>query len=589
MPKRRKGARRHQLKLKSEESTRNFDAGSENNNSDDDDDDDDDYDVEDNIRSQNYSPELKRGDSKTGIYIENDYPSNLQRTNRLSRFAASTITRKIKIRSLEDSAPRSRVQRRWEQIKRLSQNTSVAAQNSYRKQSYRPQYRITAATEAHKNTDFCGRLKHCLGCWSGSRFDAFTYDSVVGSNPNAFCWGFDINRMIAAYLSWSFRASFFVLFLSLNIGFFCLIILFTFIMMLVGESYPECFVPTYNEAQTPFADAYALSWTTFTTVGYGHTYPAKGEEEPDQHECFILHILCSFESFVGVIWAGCCGAIIFGKILRVQSLAPIVFSDPITVQYGKGLKKEDTMHGNESPFPVLTIRMANLRGDQVGGEVVDGLVHLVAITNESGDDLPKRKRRPSVDEENVLNDKDDPGVRSNIRRTFQKLTLDNVDNPYFKRVWTVNHELNYESPLLVPRVKEMIKARGGTWPEELNSAERVRDSILFDQLFVSFSGISVVCADSVYAQHMYNYEDMNIGYKFVPMLYKGRDGIIRADLEILNDVVEQRYGGGESLMFDDVKQNYQDRVRKNQSMNGYNKEDEESSGNELNKDGVANV
>ena len=273
----------------------------------------------------------------------------------------------------------------------------------------------------------------------------------------------------------------------------------------------------------------------------------------------MLHILCSFESFVGVIWAGCCGAIIFGKILRVQSLAPVVFSDPITVQYGKGLKTDGNLNDDDLPCPVLTIRMANMKGDQVGGEVVDGLVHLVAITHESSEDLPKRKRRPSDDEGFLETVNEDPGYRTNIMRTFQKLLLDNSDNPYFKRVWTVNHVLNHESPLLIPEVRVMIKETG-RWPEHLNSAEKVRESIVFDQIFVSFSGISVVCADSVYAQHMYNYEDMNIGYSFVPMLFKDHEGIIRADFEILNDVVEQRFGGGETLIFGDtdVEQNFRD-------------------------------
>ena len=36
--------------------------------------------------------------------------------------------------------------------------------------------------------------------------------------------------------------------------------------MIVGNFYPSCFQPTYNAVGTPFADAYALSWTTFTTV-----------------------------------------------------------------------------------------------------------------------------------------------------------------------------------------------------------------------------------------------------------------------------------------------------------------------------------
>jgi len=37
-------------------------------------------------------------------------------------------------------------------------------------------------------------------------------------------------------------------------------------MIIVGEANPECFDPVFGAEGTPFSDAYALSWTTFTTV-----------------------------------------------------------------------------------------------------------------------------------------------------------------------------------------------------------------------------------------------------------------------------------------------------------------------------------
>ena len=43
------------------------------------------------------------------------------------------------------------------------------------------------------------------------------------------------------------------------------------------------------------------------------------------------------ESFVGVLFASITGAIIFGKIARIQSIAPVMFSHPICVRYGTGV------------------------------------------------------------------------------------------------------------------------------------------------------------------------------------------------------------------------------------------------------------
>ena len=40
------------------------------------------------------------------------------------------------------------------------------------------------------------------------------------------------------------------------------------------------------------------------------------------------------EAFLGVLYAGFCGAILFGKVSRAQSRAQVLFSDPIVVRFG---------------------------------------------------------------------------------------------------------------------------------------------------------------------------------------------------------------------------------------------------------------
>jgi hypothetical protein len=52
----------------------------------------------------------------------------------------------------------------------------------------------------------------------------------------------------------------------------------------------------------------------------------------------------------------------------------------------------------------------------------------------------------------------------------------------------------------------------------------------------------------VYKQKVYNFDDVAVGYEFVHTLYRGgRDGSLKVDLNLINDVVEQKGGGGEPL------------------------------------------
>jgi hypothetical protein len=134
------------------------------------------------------------------------------------------------------------------------------------------------------------------------------------------------------------------------------------------------------------------------------------------------------------------------------------------------------------------------------------------------------------------------------RKIFSKLEVESPDHPFFKRAWTVCHKLDEYSPLLKTSTREAIKNHGGFWPPELNTADGVRSSIQFDQILVSFSGTSNADANSVYAQKVYEFVDMNVGYRFANLLYRdAHDGSLHVDARLINDVLEQGGGGGEDL------------------------------------------
>ena len=142
---------------------------------------------------------------------------------------------------------------------------------------------------------------------------------------------------------------------------------------------------------------------------------------------------------------------------------------------------------------------------------------------------------------------EDPTGKLVPRRIFAKLEIDSADHPFFKRVWVAKHVIDHHSPLLRQEARELVRLNGGHWPEELNSADAVRASVKFDQILVSFSGTSNVDAKSVYAQKIYEYCDLCVGYRFVNILFKDRDGCLSVDPTLLNDVVEQAGGGGQEL------------------------------------------
>lgn len=412
--------------------------------------------------------------------------------------------------------------------------------------------------------------------------------------------------LLVRYFHWAFRSPFATVILSGALVYLLLAFIFALLLYLLGHRHPTC-IENWNKGS--FMDAFTLSWTTFSTVGYGIVYSGISTDEPKQHLCTGITIVVTVEAFVGVLFASMCGAIVFAKISRVQSFAQVAFSDALVIRYGSGVLVE---HGDEEedksprngdeeealpddepsrmPCPILEFRLANRLQGVKGGEIIDGSVNVVASIDaaqacssirtgtrrrrgkkgkgrrrsaklrrqESDEAVQKKKTSRQAIDAFILETQmrknqefdEDPTGHLVPRRIFSKLEVESMDHPFFKRVWTVRHVLDKNSPLLRSEARKLVKDNDGMWPRELNSPDGVRASIYFDHILVSMSGTSNADANSVYATKSYGYKDVHIGYRFVNMLYrKGDDhmGALRADMTLLNDVVEQAGGGGEYL------------------------------------------
>lgn len=67
------------------------------------------------------------------------------------------------------------------------------------------------------------------------------------------------------------------------------------------------------------------------------------------HECAYVVLICNTEAFLGLLFAGMCAAILFGKINRVQSHAKIVFANAVCLQYEEvGVEGEVDEDDNET-------------------------------------------------------------------------------------------------------------------------------------------------------------------------------------------------------------------------------------------------
>lgn len=341
-----------------------------------------------------------------------------------------------------------------------------------------------------------------------------------------------------------------------------------------------------------FAGAFTLSWTTLSTVGYGNTSPSIEDEN-----CISVNFLLMVESFIGVTYSGFCGAILFGKLMRFQSRATVIFSDPIVIRYGKGLTDLDgydleESQTNKNQPPVLEFRLLNLMHEEPGGEIMSAVLHVVASTHAQDNDpvivqqLPDRSdhHKKSPQDESLSEYSDHPADSNNQRPTprlkrrkrnklhgqyntpsngsaalfdegndklmpkinFSTLEIEEPQHPLFKRTWVGKHILNKDSPLLKENVKQRLRRNDNKWPDDLYDAGGIKNSLEFNQIIVSITGVSNVSGSDVYAHNIYQFNDVVIGFEFVDILVYEKD-TPKVDIHALHCVVEQVGGGCETI------------------------------------------
>ncbi|KAL3778962.1 hypothetical protein HJC23_009727, partial [Cyclotella cryptica] len=351
-----------------------------------------------------------------------------------------------------------------------------------------------------------------------------------------------------------------------------------------------------------FMDAFSLSWATISTVGYGSTYPALSTEHDHEGDSrwrifakvtritqrakvkFSDPLLIKFGAGVDA------GLGLDDNSQNIQS------SDDATnnaysiaktsMNDGPGSQTRSTAGEvmRPSPFPVLEFRLANELYDVAAGEIIGAQVNAVVVIEgqqdgeEVSEELAKqinneRLKRTARAKKTSLTknpfssvtelvalkpfdktkhyfgnkkmkiDEEESGSSVIVpRMIFSKLSLDHSEHPFFKRLWTFRHIIDGDSPLLSTAAKQRILENGGLWPREWDSDEAISQAIRFNQIIVSFTGVSNISAASVYRQKVYDYVDLVIGYQFVNPLYRGRTGKLKVDLSLINDVVEQNGG-----------------------------------------------
>lgn len=72
-------------------------------------------------------------------------------------------------------------------------------------------------------------------------------------------------------------------------------------------------------------------------MGYGMSYTSTGNnfgKDTRPEECSGVVFLCTAEAFVGLLYAGMCTAVMFGKVHRIQSHhAHLIFCNAVCLQY----------------------------------------------------------------------------------------------------------------------------------------------------------------------------------------------------------------------------------------------------------------
>ncbi|KAL7541596.1 hypothetical protein ACHAXR_011474 [Thalassiosira sp. AJA248-18] len=292
--------------------------------------------------------------------------------------------------------------------------------------------------------------------------------------------------------------------------------------------------------------AVELAWATFTTVGYGTISP-----QGDTTGCYAIRFTCAFVAFIGVLFASQTAAIMYSKLMRLLAKAHVTFSSALCVQYGKGnegstvrfgqlnfrasvaptllktFSEQDLMNDSDDggeampdSFPVIEFRMINDRANHEGSEIWDAQIRGIVQLHKQPSEIKTRNT-----DSFALKDKA-TGGESTLdleKKVYYPISLSPDTHPHFSRIWYARHVLNAESPLLKREIRDMIVKDGGKWDKDFNNWEEIRDCLNeFISLRITLSGTSAVSASTVFGEHVYEFNDVCVGWRFANMVYEKR-------------------------------------------------------------------
>lgn len=129
-------------------------------------------------------------------------------------------------------------------------------------------------------------------------------------------------------------------------------------------------------------------------------------------------------------------------------------------------------------------------------------------------------------------------------RKYHKLQIETDQHPYFNRSWIIRHVLDETSPLLSAQARRRIAEHKGMWP--FDSYKDIREHLKFTQMIVTFSGTANASGTSVYAQTVYEFDRVYVGYVFANLLTRQKGHWV-VDSELIDDIREQKGGGAEPI------------------------------------------
>jgi hypothetical protein len=301
---------------------------------------------------------------------------------------------------------------------------------------------------------------------------------------------------------------------------------------------------------------------TYASVGsnFGNTKPS---------QCTWVVFLCTSEAFLGLLFAGMCAAILFGKVNRVQSHANIIFSNAVCLQYEEIVDEDEDnyteRHRNFTPVenvdntvpglapnaedeenqlmniavspsqeeikfvdqfngcPVLKFQVVNEFSNREGSEIVDCIMKVIGIKFKGHSGRMTQSQ-------------------------YVRVNLVDFEHPFLSRVWHGVHILDATSPLLTDKARQRIKENNGSWPSNWLDPDVIRSKLEFHDLIVTVAGLSNVSAVTVHAYKRYKTGDVLIGFNFAPLVFgDSKTGLLEVDLARANDVREQSGFRGENL------------------------------------------